>query len=339
MHVSRFHPFGLPLPFYSTEGAAPGGADATKTADAAAAAAAATSGDATKDSGADAGSKTITALDGGDDKGDPPAPADFPADWREKLAMGADGKPDAKVLERLKRMPAPTDLLKSYLAADAKIAKGKAGADDPMPDPEKDPDGAKAWRAARDIPDDPTGYELPKDVQAKLIEEDKPVIAAYAERMHKAGMPRKVVAEGVSWYTDMMVERAEVRNAEDKKAVTATRDALRDKWGADFTANEAMAKAVATEATPGIDWYTARLPDGRAIGNIPEVVAFLAEMGRMKFGDERFAGGSRANETATRKEELLKIMREDNDTWERSPALRKEYRDILAAEDKRAGRQ
>ena len=43
---------------------------------------------------------------------------DWPADWRERMAIGADGKADAKQLERLKRYESPIAFNKAFFEAD-----------------------------------------------------------------------------------------------------------------------------------------------------------------------------------------------------------------------------
>ena len=60
--------------------------------------------------GGDASAETIEAS----------APADWPADWRQKLA----GE-DKKTLERLGRMASPADLFKSYRALEQKVSAGE----------------------------------------------------------------------------------------------------------------------------------------------------------------------------------------------------------------------
>ena len=94
-------------------------------------------------SGADTG--TIAESDG---DGTVVAPADWPADWREKLA----GE-DTKFLGRLKRYQSPQSFAKSWLDAQSKISAAK---------PEKpsgdDPEALSKWRASVGLPEAPEGY-------------------------------------------------------------------------------------------------------------------------------------------------------------------------------------
>ena len=258
---------------------------------------------------------------------------DWPADWRERAIKAAGA--DEKTIDRLKRMDSPGALLKSYLAADAKINSGKLG-DEPMPDPAKDADGAKAWRTARGIPDDPTGYKLPDDMMKLLTDEDKPALAAFYADAHKAGVPQQHVQPLVGWYLNMLETQAVERNALDKTHSEETEEVLRAEWGSDFKPNRTIAKRYADEVVPGL--FDARLPDGRIVGNTPAFVKGLAKLGLQEYGDVAFAGGEQATVTENRKAELKKILDTDIDRWNAEPALRAEYGKLLAAEEKRPGR-
>lgn len=261
---------------------------------------------------------------------------DWPADWRERMATGADGKVDAKLLERFKRHDSPLSVGKGYLAADAKINSGKVTIDEPMPDPAKDADGAKAWREARGIPPEASGYTLPDDLTKILLDEDKPVLAAFYADAHKAGIPQQHVAPMVGWYLNMQEAQATERNALDKTQSDEVEETLRAEWGSDFKPNRTIAKTYADEVVPGL--FNARLPDGRMVGNSPEMVRGLAQLGRLHYGDVSFAGGEQATASENRMAELKKIMDTDIDKWNASPDLRSEYGKLLEASSKRPGR-
>lgn len=269
-----------------------------------------------------------------DDKG-VTTPADWVPDWRERFAAGADGKTDAKVLERLKRYDSPVAFAKAGLEAQTKILSGKATDDTPMPDETKDAPGAKKWREERGIPADPTGYVLPDPIKAKLLPEDAPVLASYTAFAHKKGMAPAEVARGVEWYTDMVDAQAAERNAADKTQQTSVEEGLRKEWGSEFQPFKKVAQRYAEETIPGTNIFLARLPDGRMLGNVIDVVKGFATLGIAKYGDVAFAGGEAAKVTESRIAELKNIMSTDWDKWNASPALRKEYNDLLAAEAKR----
>ena len=261
--------------------------------------------------------------------------AKFPDNWREEMAGG-----DAKRLEQLKRFTSPVDVGKSFFEADAKIRSGKVNADEPMPDPATDAEGAKKWREARGIPADATGYALPEPITKRLKDEDKPVLTSFTEAAHKANLPPKAVEVAAGWYLDLVENEAAQTNERDKKAEEKVQETLREEWGVEYKPYKEIARRYAQEAIPGVNWFEARLPDGTLLGNVPEVVKALAKFGIAEYGDVSFAGGEAAKATASRKEELQTIMKTDFKKWEASPKLREEYQNILDAEERRgAGRQ
>jgi hypothetical protein len=322
--------FSTPLPFYAPPDDAPAAdpkIDAAPAGDAPAADAAADAG----------GDKPSSFLDSADDPAiEKPiaAPATWPEDWRDKMA----GE-DKALRKRLDRFPEPTAILKSFTELETRFKKGGPAADEPMPDPEKEPEKAKEWRAARGVPDDPTGYAIPDTVKALVTDADKPKLADFTEAMHKAGISASAVAPVMEWYFKEQAAGVEaVRQADlaDKEEVQET---LRSEWGADFRANATVAKRFAEEITPGFDWFSARLPDGRVLGNVPEFVKSLAQMGLREYGDVAFAGGEQTNKTTARKEELERMMANDPQAYRADPKLSKEYEQIMEAELKRSARQ
>jgi hypothetical protein len=278
-----------------------------------------------------------TALEADGDGKAAQHPADFPADWREKIAGG-----DTKLLDMLKRVDSPTTLGKNYVSAQEKIRGGKAGADEPMPDPEKKPAEAKAWRAARGIPDEPTGYAIPEAVQKRLSDADKPVMAAFHEFAHAKGVPQQYAAAFAEFYVDTVEAQIGVQKELDNGQKAEVEDALRTEWGAEYKANNTLAARYAREAIPDVPWFRARIEDGprkgQLLGNQPEVIKALAKFGAMEFGDGSFVGGEARNATLSRKAEIEKVRDTNFDKYDADPAMKKELFEIYQAEEKAAAR-
>lgn len=331
--------FSTPLPFYAADAGAgaDAGADQNATttpqkeppADPGAGA-----GDQT-DPGAAGGSFLAGADDASKDSDKKVvAPADWPDDWRDKMGAG-----DKEALKTLERYKSPADVAKALREAQKKIGAGRTLSDEPMPDAEKEPEAAKEWRKARGIPDDPTGYEVPDAVKSLVKDEDKPRLAEFTEFMHKKGVPASAAGAAMEWYFQTEAEGAAAIAEADKADATEVEDTLRAEWGSDFRANATVAKRFAEEITPGINWFEARLPDGRTLGNVPEFVKALAELGTREYGDVAFAGGEATNKTLARKEEIERMMRDDIDAYRANPKLAQEYEAIVDAELKRNARQ
>lgn len=317
--------FTTPLPLYAAADAAAPAAEAPKV-EAPAAESAPTAEPATD--------KPTNFLDAADDPAiEKPiaTPATWPEDWRDKMA----GE-DKALRKRLDRMADPTALLKSYTELEARFKKGGPAADEPMPE---DADKAKEWRAARGIPDDPTGYAIPDAVKSLVTDADKPKLADFTEAMHKAGISAAAVGPVMEWYFNEQANAVETIRKTDRADMEEAQEALRSEWGADFRANATVAKRFAEEITPGLNWFEARLPDGRTLGNVPDFVKALTTLGLREYGDVAFAGGENVNKTTARKEELERMMANDREAYMADPKLSKEYQSIMEAEMKRANRR
>jgi len=330
--------FKTPQPMWEGEGAAASAADpnAVKP-DPAAEAAAAAAADGT-DKPADPGASD---KGGGSflDNADKPAPdkdalkpTDWPEDWRARMA--GEDKDAGKLLDRYK---SPADVAKALREANKKIGSGKTVSDEPMPDAEKEPEKAAEWRKARGIPDDPTGYAIPEAVKGLVTDADKPRLAGFTEAMHKAGIPTSAAGAAMEWYFQEQASANEAIAAADKADADDVADHLREEWGPDFRANSTIAKRFAEEAIPGVNWFSARLPDGRVLGNVPEIVKAFADMGRERFGDVTLAGAENSSRTMARKQELEIMMRDDPDKYFGDRKNAEEYTKIMDAEMRRSG--
>ncbi len=263
------------------------------------------------------------------------APAEWPDDWRDKLA--GDDKDFRKRLDRIGSM---SDFSKSYREAEKKITSGKKSPalDEPMPDGATDPDGLKAWREARGVPDDPTGYTVPDTVKGMVTDEDKPLIASFTESMHAKGIPAAAVGPVLEWYFENQAASGDAVIAADKKAGEELQEELRSEWGSDFRPNSILAKKAGEAIFGDIPWTEARLPDGRRLGDIPGMTRSLAKAARAEFGDVAFAGDEASAKTLGRKAEIEQIRRDDFDKYDNDKALKAEYQSIVEAELKRSSR-
>jgi hypothetical protein len=197
----------------------------------------------------------------------------------------------------------------------------------------KDEKALAEWRKAEGIPDDPTGYKLPEAVQKRMVDEDKPILSSFTEFAHKKG------ARPMSWKsppsgTSKMAEAAQAKQSEtDKIASEEAEDTLRKDWAhGEFKANTTIAHRF-IEGIPGVGvkFAEARV-DGKRLGDLPEFIAWAADMGREKFGDLAFTNSDSEKRHTARKEEIEKIIGTDA-YYEQG--LDKEYAAILEKELKR----
>ncbi len=259
----------------------------------------------------------------------PPAdepPAALPDNWRE-LAAG-DDEDAAKLLKRYGSM---NGVVKALMEAQKTIRSGKIKRD--MPDP-KDEKAMAEWRKDQGIPADATGYQLPETVTKRLVDEDKPILSSFTERMHGKNWTPQQVSDAAEWYVDLQEQAAAERAAMDTANSESVEEALRDEWSRDeFKGNRTLAKRF-WDAT-GIDNLSeARMPDGRRLGDVKEFILFSSDRGREMFGDASFASADAESRHNSRKTEIENIMKTDMARYWRE-GLDKEYAAIQEKEEAR----
>lgn len=256
------------------------------------------------------------------------SPAAFPDNWRDLMA--GEDKDTRKALDRFK---GPSDVAKSWREAAAAISKGVKAPARPADD---QPEQLKQWRETMGIPPEATGYQLADPVAKRFTDADKPNMELFTTGMHKRDMPPNAVNAALDVYADMQDLVMSSMAARDKELNTSCQDELRQEWGSEFRANAELARAAAEKLTPGVNWFEARLPDGRRLGDIPGVVRTYAQLGKDQFGDVSFAGDTRTNVTEGRIAEIKKMMADDKSPYYTDGGkIKTEYQGLLEAKDRR----
>lgn len=207
--------------------------------------------------------------------GDPPAPpappkSDWSDDWRTKLA---GEKPD----KQLDRFSSPKDVYTAWKALQTRLSSGELKSALPK---DAKPEEVAKWRAENGVPEKPDGYKLPDGLV--VGDADKPHIEGFMAKMHAKNAPPEVVAEGVAYYYEMQ-EKATAQIAEaDVTHKTEMEDTLRAEWAGEYRQNVNAVTAMLTTAPGGIadKILSARMGDGRAIANDPDVLRWLASTAR-----------------------------------------------------------
>lgn len=266
------------------------------------------------------------------------APADWPDDWRAKVA----GE-DKAYLKTLERYGSPADLAKAHRELQARMGRGelKAGLK-----PDATPEELAAWRKDNGLPDTPEGYvpQLPNGMVPG--EAEMPLINGFKEVAHKANIPPAAFNEVLTWYfAEQDAAKAAAFEA-DRSFRSTAEDALRAEWGPAYRAEvRGIANFMEANAPPGLGdvLFNSRTPDGNLIGDHPEVLRWLNSLARqinpmsslvpagsadpMKAGEARIA-------------EIEQIMRspEANEKYWRNPAVQEEYGKLLEARMSLKGR-
>lgn len=253
------------------------------------------------------------------------------ADWRQQYAKG-----DEKTQKWLERFASPAAALDSLREAQRKISAGELAK--PLA-ADATAEQVAAWRTANGIPEKPEGYleKLPNGLV--IGEDDKPVFAEIAQKLHGLNADPKVMHELASWYYDTL-QASEAKLAETDAQVKAqTEEALRAEWGADYRVNlNAISGWLSTAPKDVQDMlHSARLPDGRALIGLPEVARWMVSQAReinptltlVPSGD-----GAPAISIDTEIAAIEKEMKENRSTYMKDERKQARYRELITARDK-----
>lgn len=194
--------------------------------------------------------------------------------WRQTYA----GE-DAKRLGQLERFASPKAVLDAYFSAQEKIRSGELRS--PLAE-NATPEQVTAYRQQNGIPEKPEGYfeKLPDGLV--IGEADKPLFNSFVEGLHKLNADPKIAQYAVGWYNQLQEDQLAKQAEGDTTARTATEDALRSEWGADYRANINHIQGFLAQAPEGVAdlLANARGADGKAVMNDPNVVRWLAQVAR-----------------------------------------------------------
>lgn len=262
---------------------------------------------------------------------DKAALADFPEDWRDRMAEG-----DEKELKRLGRFNSPTDLFKSYRAMESKL--NEADRSQPLPENATEDQIAK-FRKDNGIPDDPKGYldNLPDGLV--LGEGDEPLVNAFLENAHAQNTSPEVVGNFMNWYFAQQEQHTADQAEEDQNYKKDSEDLLRNEWGPDYRQNiqlyEAAVEGFPEEVREKI--LQGRFSDGSVIGNNPYFIRHMAALQREINPAATVVPGGGGSNIETVQEEIAKIeqtMRADRGAYNKDTKMQERYRTLLTARDR-----
>lgn len=280
-----------------------------------------------------------TLLSGGDEPpalGTPPqvTPADWPQDWRDKMAGGND-----KVLNVIKRFSSPQAIANALLSDRRLMSEGKLK---PALTADATPEQIAEYRKANAIPDKPDGY-LEKLPDGLVIgEDDKPYVTKFAEAMHAKNASPDMVHSALRAYYDIQSQQTAALQDANESARVEGQEALMAEWGSDFRANRnAVINLLKTvpEDTRNV-LGTARDSDGILIFNRADVLKAFSDLARANnmVGTVVPPDGDIAKAV---NDELASIkttlMTKPEVYWARTPEgerMRQRYGELLEAKDK-----
>ena len=224
----------------------------------------------------------------------------WPEKWRETVS-----KDDAKKLSRLQRYASPEAAIDALIAAQNRIAAGELK---PVLGKNASPEQIAEYRAAMGIPDDPTKYDLGKDV--KIDDAEKPFLEKIFSAAHASNQTPEQVAATVKAYRQVAQEVAEAQAIKDAESREQGADALRAEWGPEFRRNINLITGLLDGAGPQAlkeKILEARLPDGTKFGNSPEVMKLLVGLALVQNPTGVVVPGGSGDPAPGIREELKKI--------------------------------
>lgn len=248
----------------------------------------------------------------GEEKAEGPT---IPENWRELAAGGDD-----KLLATLKRYGSLQSVMKAFQEQRKKISSGEFKKGLPEnPSPEE----LAAYREAHGIPKDAAGYDI-KVEGIEFSKEDKPVIDGLLAKLHESNTPPAAVKSLIAWYGQRVAEvqeqQAQQQRQRDLEDIESIQERYRPEWGPDFKANVSLINRALKDAEVlpgklGEALKHARLPDGTRLVNHLDFPGFMASLARERYGDGGLITGETGKALATREADLVKMMKEDPDTY------------------------
>lgn len=270
-----------------------------------------------------------------------PGPADWPDNWREKLAGT-----DEKLLSRLKRFAALPNVFQAWRESDARLSSGEHKRWSP-------PDGADetaltAFRKDRGIPDTTDAYLTDLPDGYVIGENDKPAFDKFSEVFHANHVPADVGRKLVTQYFEAQRAAADARMLLDEQQRVAAVDAIRAEMGPDYAGNKNAVMSLLDGAPEDIRFAVmeARDPQGNKIFNSPGVFKFFATLAREVNPVATIVPGSGASAGETIDGELATITQQmgdmHSDYWRgpKSPRSKGEtvmqvrYRELVDAKNR-----
>lgn len=262
------------------------------------------------------------------------APADWPEDWRIKLA----GE-DKSYLKTLDRFNSPADLAKAYRDAQARLSSGNLKQS--LPD-NPTPQELANWRAQNGVPESPDKYDVSLGDGFVWGDADKPLLDDFTKYAHESNLPADQVKKVLGWYAQLQEKQAAAREEADERFHQEAEDSLRSEWGQEYRRNlNAIGNVFDAHSTPEVKdaIFMARLPNGRLLGDDPSAVKVLAAIARTA---NPTATVVPSNGFGTMDDELTALSKKVGtpEYW-RDEKMQARYRELLEAKEayeKRSGR-
>jgi hypothetical protein len=192
-------------------------------------------------------------------------------------------------------------------------------------------DALAQWKSDQGLPTSADDYEVEIDLREgeAITESGQHLINGLKDFAVQNDLPPPAVSGLVKWYDAQVKAQQAARAEADKVQRKSTRDTLTQKWAGAFDQRMTVAKEGARLLPQGLReaLKTARTPDGKRVGDLPELAEALLAIGRLTQ-----QGKSVPTSDQDRLAEIENVLRSDVGEYRRQ-GLDKEHLEILRKRD------
>lgn len=262
------------------------------------------------------------------EEGKQPVPADWPTDWRTKLAGD-----DKDLLKRLERFKSPQDVWTSFRALEQKVSSGELKKPSVLPD-NATPEQLAEFRKENGIPEKPEGYDTTLPEGLVIGEDDKPIVDAFLKEMHAANAPGGIVKSALSTYFQLREQQRTAMVEADGATWKATEDALRAELGSEYRLHQNAISNYLETLPEGFreNLIGARLADGTKLLGSVDGIKLIMSMAKDANPAITVVPGS-TNPAKSIEEELASIKIGSPEYWA-DPKKQARALELLSAQEK-----
>lgn len=244
----------------------------------------------------------------------PPA-ADWPADWRDKMA--GEDKDFRKSLDRFN---APGDVGKSWKEISTKVSSGEYKKAIPFPE-KGTPEQQAEWRKEMGLPESADKYELKLPDGLVIGEDDKPIVDKFLSKILPKNVPADAASAAVAAYYEIQNEAQSQAVEQDRAFQIKAEETLRAEWGPEYLPNKNRAEDFAVH-TFGPEVGKALMEAG------PDVVKAVSGLAR-QLNPEMTLVPNSANPSQAIADELASLNKIiGTNEWYNSPDKQKRYLEL-----------
>jgi len=247
----------------------------------------------------------------------------WPEDWQSRLAGD-----DKDALKQIGRYASPEDIWKKARSLEKRMSSGELRAALPK---DAKPEDIAAWRKDNGIPEAPDKYDL-KGME--IPESDKAIVDAFLKNAHGANFTPDQAKVALGSYYAIAKSAEEAQAARDEEQRLAAIDTLAEEYGGKFSGYRNRVENFLTMFPESVrnDFMNARLPDGTAIFNNPDIFKTIVALSLRDIPEGVHVpaeGGDIGKTALTEYKEMQKSMRENRTAYNKDPGKQQRMADLI----------